>query len=121
MKSASHQLRRSNYELIAAGTLGVLVIACFAVQALALSEKTTKLETILFNCLQFLLTVGFAWFGTKAASRTEFEASLKRFAISAYRRISDIEEIVQRLQIKIEVCDPREAGKIAVILTWSAQ
>lgn len=101
MKVNSGKPRSSNYELIAAVSLGILAIGGFAFQALTLNEKTTRLETVLFSTLQFLLTVGFGWFSTRAVSRNEFESSLKRFAVSAYRRISDIEEMVQRLQSKI--------------------
>jgi hypothetical protein len=45
-------------------------------------DKTTKLETVLFNILQFLLAVEFAWFSTRAIVRGEFEGSLKRFAVA---------------------------------------
>lgn len=96
-----NKIRSVNYELIAAIVLGVIAVGSFALQAFTLSDRTTKLETVLFNTLQFLLTIGFAWFSTRAISRNEFEANLKRFAVSAYRRISDIEDIVQRLQARI--------------------
>jgi len=56
----------------------------------------------LFNSLQFLLTVGFGWFSTRAITRIQFEDSIKRFAISAYRRIADIQRIARRLQGQIQ-------------------
>lgn len=90
-----------NFELIAAIVLAIMALGCFTSQMLTINEKTTKLEAALFNILQFLLTVGFTWFSSRAISKGEFEANLKKFAISAYRRISDIEQIVQRLQSKI--------------------
>jgi hypothetical protein len=96
-----HAGSRIRYELVAAITLAVLAIGCFIVQAVSYDAKTTQRETILFNTLQFLLTFGFAWFSTRAVSRGEFEQSLKRFAIGAYRRISDIEAMVVRLEDKI--------------------
>lgn len=99
-KSTSRQSPR--LEVIVAITLGLLAIACFVVQALTQSSTTTSKETILFNLLQFLLTIGFTWFSTRAISRNEFEQSLKRFAISAYRRISDIERLVIRLQSEVK-------------------
>jgi len=63
--------------------------------------QNTAAETLLFNSLQFILTVGFAWFSTKAVSRIEFEQSLKKFAISAYRRVADIERMVDRLHTEV--------------------
>lgn len=56
----------------------------------------------MFNLLQFILTSGFAWFSTRAVSRIEFEESLKKFAISAYRRVADIERMIDRLHTEIE-------------------
>jgi hypothetical protein len=87
--------------MIAAAVLGILAVACFLLQLAAFSETTTVRETALFNTLQFLLTVGFTWFSTRAVSRAEFEGSLKRFAIGAYRRITDIDQMVMRLQRRI--------------------
>jgi hypothetical protein len=101
----------SKYELLVAIVLGVLAVGSFGLQALTLTEKTTKQETVLFNTLQFLLTVGFAWFSTRAVTRNEFEASLKRFAISAYRRISDIENMIQRLQTRIVTMRAEREGE----------
>lgn len=96
-----HQSSHTSFELIAAIVLGLMALSCFGFQAFSVSEKTTSLETSLFNMLQFLLTIGFAWFSTRAISRSEFERSLKQFAIGAYRRISDIEKMTQRLQKEI--------------------
>lgn len=94
-------LHSKQIEIIAAIAIGILAIAAFGVQAFFLSEKTTPLETVLFNCLEFLLTLGFTWFSTRAISRSEFENNLKRFAISAYRRISDIEIMTKKLQHEV--------------------
>jgi hypothetical protein len=88
-------------ELVVAAILGTLALACFVGQELTVGAHTTATETFLFNGLQFILTAGFAWFSTRAISRIEFEQSLKKFAISAYRRIADIERMVDRLQQEI--------------------
>src|SRR4051794_14114812 len=87
-----------NYEVLAAIALALMALAAYATQILLLNEKTTRLEGALFNALQFLLTVGFTWFSSRALTKREFEASLKKFAVSAYRRISDIDRIVARLK-----------------------
>ncbi len=81
--------------------LGALALLCFTWQVRTVGAHSTATETFLFNSLQFFLTTGFAWFSTRAASRLEFEQSLKKFAISAYRRIADIERMVDRLHSEV--------------------
>ncbi len=93
--------KRLSIELVVAITLGALALAFFVGQELTIGAHTTATETFLFNCLQFVLTVGFAWFSTRTISRLEFEQSLKKFAISAYRRIADIDRMVDRLQREV--------------------
>ena len=88
-------------EIVVAIFMGILAIGTFVIQILTTTEKTTKLENALFNMLQFLLTVGFTWYTTRAISRDEFEKNLKKFAISAYRRIADIEKITNRLKVNV--------------------
>ena len=84
--------------MIAAVALGALAVFVFVLQVNSFGDQTTARETLLFNALEFVLTVGFAWFSTRAVSRSEFEDSIKRFAISACRRIADIERMILRLQ-----------------------
>src|ERR1700674_5647431 len=95
----SHQ--SANVELVAAIILGALALLCFFWQVRTVGAHTTATETFLFNSLQFILTAGFAWFSTRAISRIEFEQSLKKFAISAYRRIDDVEKMVDRLHNQV--------------------
>ena len=85
-------------EIIVAIVLAVLAIGTFVWQIINSSSTTTKLETSLFSLMQFLLTVGFAWFSSRAISRAEFRGELRHFAISAYRRISDISQMITRLE-----------------------
>ena len=101
MTGSSKKGYQNKIDWIVATVLVIIFLGCLALQVLSLSDKTTKLETVLFNILQFLLAVGFAWFSTRAIVRGEFEVSLKRFAVSAYRRISDIENIVASLKSKV--------------------
>jgi|GEM_PF-450610 len=102
MSRSSKKAYQNKIDWIVATVLVIIFLGCSALQVLSLSDKTTKLETVLFNILQFLLAVGFAWFSTRAIVRGEFEVSLKRFAVSAYRRISDIENIVGSLKSKVK-------------------
>ena len=98
MSNPFNRKNQNPIETIAAITLGVLAVICFVSQIFTATDKTTGLESVLFNLLQFVLTVGFTWFTSRAISRSEFERSIKQFAISAYRRISDIEKITNRLK-----------------------
>ena len=101
--------RKATFEILAAIVLGVVAVGSFAIQAYTLSSSTTQRETILFSTLQFLLTVGFGWFSTRAVSRGEFENSLKRFAVSAYRRVSDVDRMMSSLQMRVrEMRDLRD-------------
>jgi hypothetical protein len=94
-------IKNLNFEIIVAVALGVMAIAAFFFQATTLDDKTTQKEAALFNIVQFILTIGFAWFSTRAISRAEFENNLRRFAVSAYRRISDIQRMIRRLQSEV--------------------
>jgi hypothetical protein len=102
---------RPTVELIAAAVLGLLSIAAFGIQAESFDETTTARETALFGALQFILTLGFGWMSTRAATRIEFAASLRQFALSAYRRISDIESILLRMLRKTTEIRALEAGE----------
>jgi hypothetical protein len=90
-------------DLITSIVLGVAAIGCFVLQVRSFSKETTARETALFNTLQFVITVGFGWFSTRAISRVQFEENLRRFAVSAYRRIADIDRMVHRLRRHLEV------------------
>ena len=94
-------MRKRSIDVISAITLALLAIVAFVVQYAMLDDKTTQRETILFNVTQFILTVGFTWFAARAISASEYEQSLKRFAIGAYRRILDIDNILNRLKSMI--------------------
>lgn len=117
--ASSADLTRSSHttEVVTALVMGLMAVATFAYQVSLLDEQTTKREALLFNVLEFVFTVGFAWFSSRAVGRTEFEASLKRFAISAYRRIADIERMVGRLHSQVQQYRPlneTESGSSAL-------
>src|SRR5262245_58636002 len=99
--------------LVATTVLGVLALAAFGLQIWLADERSSRREAALFSALQFILTAGFTWIGSRAASRRDFEVSLKRFAIGAYRRISDIDRIVTRLRSETRSMidtPPKDAG-----------
>jgi hypothetical protein len=116
-KQTSSRSIGTRLELVAAVTLGLLSVGVFIAQPFVASSATTRIETVLFNCLQFLLTIGFTWFSTRAVSRIEFEQSIKRYAISAYRRIADIERLVGKLHTEVRTMirsDPSNSNLVVV-------
>ncbi|MEJ2567620.1 MAG: hypothetical protein P8Z50_01885 [candidate division WOR-3 bacterium] len=83
--------------LVSAITLAVLAILTFCLQIFS-GIFVTKNEVALINVLQFIMSVGFTWQAAKYFNYESFSKSLKKYAISAYRRISDIHSIVSRLR-----------------------
>lgn len=74
------------------------IIAGFViVLEIYLIDDMSKIEGTLFNILQFVFSVSFAWVLSKSSSEKEFIKSQKKFAISAYRRILEIENTNIRL------------------------
>lgn len=119
-ENTSQKPRRTrSIELIAAASFGVLAVGCFIWQGLTVGTHPTATETLLFDSLQFILTAGFAWFSTRAVSRMEFEESLKKFAISAHRRIADIERMIEHLHQEIRemisLSPKTESGNLRII------
>lgn len=94
--------KSQTFGIIATAILGSLTLLAFALQVTSLSNATSKLETVLFNILEFVLSLGFGWVLTRMVTQEEFEKSLKRFALSAYRRIVDIERATNRLKDAVE-------------------
>ena len=77
--------------------LALLTALVIIFEILTAHEGRTQLELTLFNVLEFLLALGFAWLLSRATTKKEFEASQKKFALAAYRRILEIDESVERL------------------------
>lgn len=97
----SRQKKMLSLEVVAAVVLGLAAGVLFIVQATRVTSESTQSEQALYNLLQFVLTVGFAWFSTRAISRREFEHSLRQFAIGAYRRAADTENMLSRLHKEV--------------------
>lgn len=105
------KLRDVGTDLVFAAVLGVLAIAAFVAQAMTIAPGANPLAVVLFNVLQFTLTTGSAWFSSRAVSRAEFAESMKRFAASAYRRVADIEVMVEKLQRRIGAMRAKRAAE----------
>jgi hypothetical protein len=61
-------------------------------------ESATHRETVMISTVQFVFTAALGYFTNKIASGDAFQRSIKQFAVGAYRRASDIENMIARLQ-----------------------
>lgn len=61
-------------------------------------ETATKTETTLFNILQFIFSIIFAWLLSAFLGESQFIESQKKFAIGAFRRIKEIERSINRTE-----------------------
>lgn len=79
-------------------TLSVLIIGILGlVIAQVLTANTaTKLETALFNVLQFLTSLAFALILSRIVTESSYLESQRKFAIGAFRRIKEIERSLAR-------------------------
>lgn len=78
-----------------------LVILLVGVVALAVAQvftanSATKLESSLFNILQFLFSLLFALLLSRILTEQQFFESQRKFAIGAFRRIKEIERSLTR-------------------------
>jgi hypothetical protein len=87
----------NNLDVIILVLLLVATIATIILQILFSSPTSTKVETSLFSILQFIFSLAFSWVLARISLRSEFQESQKKFAISAYRRIIEINNAVNRL------------------------
>jgi hypothetical protein len=91
----------TNVDYIALGILGISTIVVFYLEITS-PNAITQRETALFNTLEFILAVAFGWVLQRIDARRQFQENLKGFALSAYRRIIDIEKSVSRISGEIE-------------------
>jgi len=87
----------SNLDVILSILFLIATIATIILQILFSSPTSTKVETSLFSVLQFVFSLAFTWVLARVSLRSEFQESQKKFAISAYRRIIEINNAVNRL------------------------
>lgn len=88
-------------ELIFLAVLIISAVVIFYLQFQIPANETTDRERFLFNGIEFGFSLGIGFYLQKIESRRQYLSELKRFAISAYRRITDIGKIVNRLQSEI--------------------
>lgn len=76
----------------------LLAVACLVVIQIVTANTATKLEIALFNVLQFVFSLVFAWQLSDVASEKRFQDAQRRFAMAAFRRIKEIERSLVRLK-----------------------
>ena len=81
------------YILLAVLLIGIVFLV---VEQIYTANTATELETVLFNILQFIFSLVFAWMLSKIVTETQFLESQKKFAIGAFRRIKEIERSLGR-------------------------
>lgn len=95
--------KKSNLNTIFTVIFGILAIGIILIEIATVNDKTTKLETSLFNLLQVIFSIGFSWLLTRTSMKDEFIASQKKFAVSAFRRINEIDLGVHRLRKRLRL------------------
>ncbi len=60
------------------------------------AQTASKLESTLISAIQFFLSIGFTWFLSQAVFESSQKEKIKKFAITAFRRIKEIERNVKR-------------------------
>ena len=74
----------------------LVAVAVFAVEAL--TPGRPALISNFLDALKFFLAIAIGWHVQTLVSREEFETQLRRYALSAYRRVSDISLSVARIK-----------------------
>ena len=91
-----------NYDFIAAIIFAVLVASTIVLQIATSRNTNSPLVITLFNVLQFIFSIIFAWILTRYSAKKEFEETQKKFAVAAYRRMLQLRETLRFLEFKIK-------------------
>lgn len=70
---------------------------------LADSAALTQRELVLVNAIQFIATMWFTWTVANISAEQSFQQTQKKFALSAFRRIKEIESSVERLLKRVDL------------------
>lgn len=108
----SKKFRNSEYALAIIFGLGSIAVFTLEIYLIADNFQSTQLEKGLFGVLEFGLAVGFGWALQRIDSRKQFQESLKSYALSAHRRIRDIEKSINRLINTIDIMRSRNSQNI---------
>ncbi len=92
----SQRLRAWATFICLVGVLGLIFVQVL------FAETASRLESSLFNVLQFVFSLAFTWLLAGSISEAHFRNAQRSFAISAFRRIKEIERSISRLQTHVE-------------------
>jgi hypothetical protein len=85
------------FDTIVLIVLLIAILITISLQIFLSGPESTRLETSLFSILQFIFSLGFSWLLARMSMREQFLQSQRNFALSAYRRIIEISNAVNRL------------------------
>lgn len=80
----------------------LLEISIFSMRILGMNSETTQIETILYGTFEIIFSLYIGYFVQRLDSARQFQESLKRYGLSAYRRIMDISKSIDRTINQIE-------------------
>lgn len=91
--------------------IGIILVVVIGLEIYSASNAT-KTETALFGIMQFILSIAIGWFLSQKNSQNEFTDKQRQFAISAYRRIKEVEStairLMKGLNDEIRTCKTKE-------------
>lgn len=104
-----NKLLNSDYALAIVFGLATLIVFALELYYVTSNNQPTLIEKGLFGVLEFGLAIGFGWALQRIDSQKRFQESLKSYALSAHRRIRDIEKSIYRLINTIEILRSRSS------------
>ena len=82
--------------------LGLAAVATIITEVSMSAGQLSQTESALFGALQFLFSLAFAWYLSKESSQAEFDKRQRKFAVSAFRRIKEIEVQISHLLKRLD-------------------
>jgi len=93
--------KTNNTDYLILALFGIAGILVYGVQLVFPNPQPNPRETTLYTVLQLIISISFGWILQRIDSRRQYQQSLRQFALSAYRRISDIEKSVKKIKVTI--------------------
>lgn len=113
----------SKQQLVAGVLVGVVTAIVMGLHIYMSGESTTKLETTLFTIIEFILSLAFAWLLAGYTNKEAYRDSQRQFAISAYRRINEIdmslERLLRRVRHQLTVAGPSIQHELEVLFAMA--
>lgn len=87
-------------ELVVAGVVLIGAVALYGAKFSA--SPSSELERNLFDGLEFFFSVALGWAVQAIVAKSDFQKSMRRYALSAYRRVVDIRRSLDRLDAEMQ-------------------